>query len=275
MSVLTDIINGVREDLEARKKQVSVPDLAAMVHAIDPPRDPLPVMAAPGLSVIAEVKRKSPSKGDLAQITDPAGLAHSYELGGAAAISVLTEERRFNGSLADLDAVRARVDTPILRKDFTVDEYQILEARAHGADLILLIVAALDDVQLHDFHQIATELGMRVLVETHDEDEVERALRLDPVLIGVNARNLKTLEVHPEVFQKLAKQIPAGPLKVAESGIGGVADAQRYVDAGADVVLVGESLVKDGDPQAAVARLSGLTPSQKSSQSLGGRHDGH
>jgi len=273
MSVLTDIILGVREDLETRKGQISVPDLVEIVHSVEPPRDPLPAMAAPGLSVIAEVKRKSPSKGDLAEITDPAGLAESYANGGAAAISVLTEERRFNGSLRDLDAVRARVDTPILRKDFTVDDYQILEARAHGADLILLIVAALDDVQLHDFHQIATELGMRVLVETHDEAEVERALRLDPVLIGVNARNLKTLEVHPEVFQRLARQIPAGPLKVAESGIGGVTDAQRYVDAGADVVLVGESLVKDGDPEAAVARLNGLLPNHESSRAAGEHHD--
>lgn len=265
MSVLTDIIMGVREDLESRKQQTSVPELAALVHQVDPPRDPLPLMAAPGLSVIAEVKRKSPSKGDLAAIADPAGLAEKYAQGGAAAISVLTEQRRFNGSLADLDAVRRRVQAPILRKDFMVDDYQILEARAHGADLILLIVAALDDVQLHDFHQISTELGMRVLVEVHDEDEVERALRVDPVLLGVNARNLKTLEVHPEMFQRLARMIPAGPLKVAESGISGVADAQRYVDAGADVVLVGESLVKDGDPAAAVSRMTGLVPTRASS----------
>lgn len=262
MSVLTDIITGVREDLEYRKEQVSMRHLAAHVQQLPPPRDPVPVMAAPGLSVIAEVKRKSPSKGDLAEITDPAGLARAYEQGGAAAISVLTEQRRFNGSLADLDAVRAEVTTPILRKDFTIDDYQILEARAHGADLILLIVAALDDVQLHDFHQIAGELGLRVLVEVHEEAEVERALRLDPVLLGVNARNLKTLQVHPEMFGRLADLIPAGPLKVAESGIGGVGDAQRYVDAGADVVLVGESLVRDGDPQAAVDRMSGLLPSK-------------
>lgn len=258
MSVLTDIIAGVREDLALRKSEVTVPQLAERIRGIDAPRDPMQVMAAPGLSVIAEVKRKSPSKGDLAEISDPAGLAHAYELGGAAAVSVLTEQRRFSGSLADLDAVRERVSLPILRKDFMVDDYQILEARAHGADIILLIVAALEDVQLHDFHQIATELGMRVLVEVHEEDEVERALRLDPALIGVNARNLKTLDVHPEMFAKLSKLIPAGPLKVAESGIGGVADAQRYVDEGADVVLVGESLVKDGAPKDAVRRLSGL-----------------
>ncbi|MCO5324387.1 MAG: indole-3-glycerol phosphate synthase TrpC [Nocardioidaceae bacterium] len=258
MSVLTDIIAGVREDLALRKSEVTVPQLAERIRGIDAPRDPMQVMAAPGLSVIAEVKRKSPSKGDLAEISDPAGLAHAYELGGAAAVSVLTEQRRFSGSLTDLDAVRDRVSLPILRKDFMIDDYQILEARAHGADIILLIVAALEDVQLHDFHQIATELGMRVLVEVHEEDEVERALRLDPALIGVNARNLKTLEVHPEMFARLARLIPAGPLKVAESGIGGVADAQRYVDEGADVVLVGESLVKDGAPRDAVRRLSGL-----------------
>lgn len=258
MSVLTDIIAGVREDLALRKSEVTVPQLAERIRGIDAPRDPMQVMAAPGLSVIAEVKRKSPSKGDLAEISDPAGLAHAYELGGAAAVSVLTEQRRFSGSLTDLDAVRDRVSLPILRKDFMIDDYQIIEARAHGADIILLIVAALEDVQLHDFHQIATELGMRVLVEVHEEDEVERALRLDPALIGVNARNLKTLEVHPEMFARLARLIPAGPLKVAESGIGGVADAQRYVDEGADVVLVGESLVKDGAPRDAVRRLSGL-----------------
>ncbi|HRV70159.1 MAG TPA: indole-3-glycerol phosphate synthase TrpC, partial [Marmoricola sp.] len=151
MSVLTDIIVGVREDLALRKAKVTVPQLAEQLQAISPTRDPMPIMAAPGLSVIAEVKRKSPSKGDLAEISDPAGLAHAYELGGAAAVSVLTEQRRFSGSLADLDAVRERVSLPILRKDFMVDDYQILEARAHGADIILLIVAALEDVQLHDF----------------------------------------------------------------------------------------------------------------------------
>ena len=184
MTVLDDINAGVREDMEARRRLVSLAELKDRTLAAAPARDAWAALGGPSarrdqLKVIAEIKRRSPSKGDLASIADPASLAKQYADGGAAVISVLTEQRRFNGSLADLDAVRASVDVPLLRKDFTLDEYQIWEARAHGADLILLIVAALSDAQLGEFSALSRELGMNVLVETHTPEEVERAVAAD------------------------------------------------------------------------------------------------
>lgn len=259
MSVLDDIVAGVREDLAARRRAVPDAQLSRLAAQAPAPRDPMPAFRAGGLSVIAEVKRRSPSKGDLATIPDPAALATAYAEGGAEAISVLTEQRRFGGSLDDLRAVRAAVATPLLRKDFMVTDYQLLEARAAGADLVLLIVAALDDALLRDLHQQATALGMTALVEAHDEAEAERALAAGATLVGVNARNLKTLDVDPATFARVAKGIPDGVVKVAESGIAGVADARRYADEGADVVLVGEALVKDGDPAAAVRAMKAVT----------------
>jgi indole-3-glycerol phosphate synthase len=255
MSVLDDIVAGVLEDLEVRRDEVSEADLKAAIAEGPLPRDPMPAFRAAGLSVIAEVKRKSPSKGDLAEISDPAALAREYAAGGATAISVLTEQRRFDGSLNDLRVVRAAVRTPLLRKDFMVTSYQILEARAAGADLVLLIVAALDDALLQTLHDEARALGLTVLVEVHDEDEIARALAIGATLIGVNARNLKTLEVDPNTFGRLVKLLPDSVVKVAESGVSGVEDAARYAAEGADVVLVGEALVKDGDPAAAVAAM--------------------
>ncbi len=180
MSVLDDIVDGVRLDLADREAAVPMVELRAALADVDPPRDAMPSLRSPGSSVIAEVKRRSPSKGDLADIPDPAALAVEYAAGGAAAISVLTEQRRFGGSLDDLRAVRAAVDMPVLRKDFIVSSYQLVEARAAGADLVLLIVAALDDELLHRLHDEARELGLTVLVEVHDEDETERAVALGP-----------------------------------------------------------------------------------------------
>jgi indole-3-glycerol phosphate synthase len=261
MSVLDDIVVGVREDLAARQQRTSPADLRAALTDVDPPRDPMPHLRAPGSSVIAEVKRRSPSKGDLAAITDPAALARQYAAGGAAAISVLTEERRFGGSLDDLRAVRAAVDVPVLRKDFIVADYQLLEARAVGADLALLIVAALPDDGLRRLHDTARELGLTVLVEVHDEPETERAVALGAELIGVNARNLKTLEVDPDAFGRLAPLVPADRVLVAESGISGPTDVKRYVAEGARVVLVGEALVRGsgaGAPREAVAAMTGV-----------------
>jgi indole-3-glycerol phosphate synthase len=255
MSVLDDIVAGVRIDLARREAGTSATDLRAALADVPAPLDPMPHFRAPGSSVIAEVKRRSPSKGDLADIADPAGLATAYAGGGAAAISVLTEERRFGGSIDDLRAVRAAVDVPVLRKDFIVTDYQLLEARAAGADLALLIVAALDDDQLRRLHDAARELGLTVLVEVHDEPETERALALGAELIGVNARNLKTLEVDDATFVKLAPLVPADRVLVAESGISGPADVARYAADGARAVLVGEALVKDGDPVAAVRAM--------------------
>ena len=257
-TVLEEIIAGVRADLQTRMAHRPLAEVIEAAERAAPARPVLPRLSARTLGVIAEVKRSSPSKGALAAIPDPAGLATAYEQGGAAAISVLTEKRRFGGSLADLDAVRAAVDVPILRKDFMVADYQFYEARAHGADLVLLIVAALDDADLVRFHTLATDLGMTALVEVHDAAEVERALAIGPSLLGVNARNLKTLAVDPDAFARLVELVPAGVVPVAESGIGNLAAAQRYAAEGACAGLVGEALGPDGEPRAAVAAMSAI-----------------
>lgn len=199
------------------------------------------------IKVIAEVKRASPSRGDLAEIPEPAELAAQYESGGASVVSVLTEERKFKGSLADLEAVRKAVSIPVLRKEFIGDEYQILEARAAGADLVLLIVAALPQETLQRLYLFTRELGMTPLVEAHSEAEVARAVDLGAQLIGVNARNLSTFELDRELFGRVADRIPAGVIRVAESAVLDVSDVERYRAAGADVVLVGEALVTN-DP---------------------------
>jgi indole-3-glycerol phosphate synthase len=259
VSVLDEIIDGVRADLAERQTRVSLDELKERAARAPQAKDGVAALRGEGVTVICEVKRSSPSKGALAAIADPAALAADYEAGGASVISVLTEERRFGGSLDDLRTVRAAVETPILRKDFIVDSYQLVEARAAGADLALLIVAALDDDTLHRLHDEATALGLTVLVEVHDEAEAERALALEAELIGVNSRNLKTLEVDPDVFGRLAPQMQGHAVLVAESGITGVADVQRFVSEGAGVVLVGEALVKDGDPEAAVRAMTGVT----------------
>lgn len=255
MSVLDDIVDGVREDLSARERQTPLARLRELAALRPEPRDPMPAFRAPGVSVIAEIKRTSPSKGDLSDIVDPAGLARAYAEGGAAAISVLTEQRRFKGSLGDLRTVRAAVETPLLRKDFVVTEYQLVEAREAGADLVLLIVAALPGDELSRLYDAARALGLTVLVEVHDEAETERALAIGAELVGVNARNLKTLQVDPDTFARLAAGIPDSVVKVAESGIRSPADVERHAGEGADVVLVGEALVTGDDPATAVKEM--------------------
>ncbi len=256
MSVLDLIIEGVREDLALSR--VSMAQISEVIDTIPPARDPLATLLKNEMSIIAEVKRSSPSKGALAKIDDPAGLGEKYCLAGATIISVLTEQRRFGGSLADLDAVRARVDTPILRKDFMIDEYQFFQARAHGADLVLLIVAALGASQLNDYHQLSLELGMRVIVEVHTNDELERALEISPQIVGVNSRNLKTLELDPSVFAELIPRLPQSVVRVAESGIASRADVESAQKYGATAILVGEALVKADDPAIAMRELLGL-----------------
>jgi indole-3-glycerol phosphate synthase len=255
LSVLDDIIVGVREDLAVRQAATSLEELKDRVAALPPAKDGLAALSGPGVSVIAEVKRSSPSKGALAAIADPAALAEDYESGGAAIISVLTEQRRFGGSLADLDSVRARVEVPLLRKDFMVSSYQLWEARAHGADVVLLIVAALEQEALVSLQERAHSLGLTVLVEVHDEPELERAIAAGSRLIGVNARNLKTLAVDRGTFGRLAPMIPEGVVKVAESGVRGPHDLLAYAAHGADAVLVGEGVVVGGNPRQAVADL--------------------
>lgn len=254
MSVLDSIIEGVREDLAARR--ISLSKLHEQLEAA-----PKPIKVNfpfDQMSVIAEVKRKSPSKGELAEIPEPAKLAVQYQSAGAKAVSVLTERRRFNGSLEDFDAVREAIDLPMLRKDFMVDEYQFYEARAHGADLVLLIVAGLSKSQLSDYFALATELGMNSLIEVHTHDELEAAMEINPEIVGVNSRNLKTLEVDNGVFKDLIPRIPPEIIKVAESGISkreDVAFAEQY---GANVILVGEALVRAGDPIKSMKQLLGI-----------------
>jgi len=255
-NVLDEILDGVREDLAVRQVRVSLDELKSRAQRVPPAYDAYAVLSAgTGVKVIAEVKRSSPSKGALAIIADPAGLAADYAAGGASVISVLTERRRFGGSLQDLATVRAAVEIPVLCKDFMVSSYQLWEARAHGADVILLIVAALDQPTLVGLRERAESLGMTVLVEVHDEAETDRAVDAGARVIGVNARNLKTLEVDRSTFGRLAPRIPAGIVKVAESGVRGPHDVLEYAGAGAGAVLVGESLVIGGRPREAVADL--------------------
>jgi indole-3-glycerol phosphate synthase len=257
MSVLDSIIEGVREDLAARR--VSLAEIQERLTQAPPVIDAhAPLLASP-MSIIAEVKRASPSKGALAEISNPLDLARRYEDAGAAVISVLTERRRFAGSLEDLIAVRGGISIPILRKDFMVDEYQFYEARAAGADVVLLIVAALSKNQLRDYYDLATELGMAALIEVHTHEEVEDALAIDPRIIGVNARNLKTLEIDLAAFTRLIPEIPDSVIRVAESGISERNEVEIAQAAGARAILVGETLVRSGDPKAKIDALLGTS----------------
>lgn len=255
VSVLNEILDGVRADLAARQREVTLDQLKDMAGRAPSPKDAMAVLKGEDVAVIAEVKRASPSKGAMAAIADPAALAMDYEAGGASVISVLTEERRFAGSLADLAAVRAAVHVPVLRKDFVVSSYQLWEARAHGADMVLLIVAALEQNALISLVERAVSIGLIPLVEVHADEELDRALEAGAKIIGVNARDLATLEVDRTVFARLAPQIPDGIVKIAESGIRGPHDLLAYAASGADAVLVGESLVTGKDPRSAVADL--------------------
>ena len=254
MSVLDDIIVGVRQDLKEREDRVPLSRVKEMEQSVPEAKDALGALRNRdgAVNIISEVKRSSPSKGGLAQIPDPAALASVYEAGGASVVSVLTEQRRFHGSLADLDAVRAAVDIPILRKDFIVTPYQIHEARAHGADLVLLIVAALEQNALVSLLERTRSLGMEALVETHSRLEALRALDAGASIIGVNARNLKTLEVDRSTVEQVIDVIPQDVIAVAESGVAQAHDVFEYAKWGADAVLVGEALVTSGDPLSSI-----------------------
>lgn len=246
--MLADLTAGAVADAERRaaSRPASEVERAALAQA--PARDAYAALAPAGrVKIIAEVKRASPSRGDLATIPDPAMQAWLYETGGASVISVLTESRRFKGSLADLEAVKQRVSLPVLRKDFVATPYQVLEARAAGADLVLLIVGALDQPTLASLHTLTVELGMMPLVEAHSADEVDRAADLGARVIGVNARDLATFDLDRDLFGRLAERIPTDAIKVAESAVLTPADVAHYRAAGADAVLVGEALVT-GDP---------------------------
>ena len=270
-SVLDEIVADVRADLEPR--MAAVPESALERRAADAPAAldaETALRRAHRMAVIAEVKRSSPSKGALAEIADSAGLAAAYAEGGATAISVLTEPRRFSGSLDDLAAVRRRVDVPVLRKDFLVTRYQITEARAWGADLVLLIVASLEQPELVALREHAEALGMTALVEVHDEDETRRAVDSGATVVGVNTRDLRTLTVDRAVFARLRPLIPDDVVTIAESGVRTVEDVREYAAAGAHGVLVGEALVTGGDPAGAVAAFASVsvraTPGLRSPQ---------
>ena len=255
VTVLDEILDGVRADLAERQQRVSLSQLKEMAARAPSPRDGIATLKADGVSVIAEVKRASPSKGAMAEIADPAALAAAYESGGARVISVLTEKRRFNGTLEDLAAVRKAVNVPLLRKDFVVSSYQLWEARAYGADLVLLIVAALEQSALVSLVERAESIGLVPLVEIHAEAELERAVDAGAKVIGVNARDLTTLRLDRRTVTGMLPRIPEGIVKIAESGVRGPHDLLAYAAAGADAVLVGESLVTGKDPRAAVADL--------------------
>ncbi len=246
--MLGDLLAGALEDAAARRETRPLAQVEAEALARPAALDALGALApADRVKIIAEVKRSSPSRGALAEIPDPALLASRYETGGASAISVLTEGRKFRGSLQDLEQVRDTVSIPVLRKDFIGEPYQVLEARASGADLVLLIVAALDQKTLVELHALVGELGMTALVETHSAEEVSRALDLGAQVVGVNARNLTTFELDRDLGGRLADSIPAGVVRIAESAVKTADDVAHYRRSGADVVLVGEALVT-GDP---------------------------
>lgn len=248
--MLSDLYAGSLADADRRLETISLKEVETIALATAPALDVMRALAPTDhVKILAEVKRASPSKGQMAEIPDPAELAKTYAQNGASAISVLTEERKFQGSLQDLAAVRASVDVPILRKDFIATEHQILEARAAGADLVLLIVAGLAESEIARLMNFTYELGMTPFIETHTKDELKIALGLGSKLVGVNARDLSTFETNRNLFSELVDLIPGDVIKVAESAVRNAEDVEHYRKAGADVVLVGEALVTN-DPAA-------------------------
>jgi indole-3-glycerol phosphate synthase len=257
VSVLEAIVEHKRGEVASRRRRRSLEDLRTASRSTSAPRDFRAALLAPGLSVIAEIKRRSPARGILNVGLDAAAFARRYEAAGAAALSVLTDAQYFHGSDADLVEARAAVSFPVLRKDFTIDPYQLYEARLLGADAILLIVRALDTGRLRDLLGLSRELGLAALVEVHDEPELQRAVAAGADILGVNNRNLDTLVVDPETCLALRALIPTGTLAVAESGISRPALARRIEQAGYDAILVGEALVTASDPGVLLAELRG------------------
>jgi indole-3-glycerol phosphate synthase len=259
--ILERILEVKAEEIEAARSAKPLAEVAAQARAATPARDFVGALrgklSAGGAAVIAEIKQASPSKGVLRPQFDPGGIAESYAKHGAACLSVLTDVRFFRGRLEDLRAARARCELPVLRKDFIVDRYQIYEARATGADCVLLIAAALSDASMQELENAARELGLAVLVEVHDADELARALRLNTPLIGINNRNLRTFETRLETTLDLLKDIPSGRIVVTESGILHPEDVKRMRAAGVGCFLVGEAFMRAADPGAELERLFG------------------
>jgi len=259
VSYLDAILPDVRRRLAERKARVPQTELVR-TSAPGPRPSFAEALRAPGVSVIAEVKRFSPSKGPIRPDLDVGSLVAAYEAGGAAAVSILTEEDHFGGSLTDLRVAAANTRLPLLRKDFIIDPYQVHEARAFGASAVLLIAAILDDRALRDLSALVADLGLDVLLEVHDEREMARALDVDGVVIGINNRDLRTFEVSLETSIRLAVLVPTGRLLVSESGIRRRADLERLASAGIDAVLVGESLLREATVAAAVSALARPVP---------------
>jgi indole-3-glycerol phosphate synthase len=256
--MMDQLIAGAREGVEARRRDLPQADLESRLSARGEDRPFNEALVRPGLSLIAEFKRRSPSAGLLArEEIDLAAQVAAYERGGAAALSVLTDEPHFGGSLADLRAARAACDLPIIRKDFIVDPYQLYEAAVHGADAVLLIVAALDDDALRSLRQEARAIDLDCLVEVHDEGELERALEAGAEVIGINNRNLDDMSVDIATTFELMPDVPAGKTVVAESGISGRAELEELDRVGVDAVLIGGALMQAPDPEAKVRELSG------------------
>ncbi|MDD5094033.1 MAG: indole-3-glycerol phosphate synthase TrpC [Dehalococcoidia bacterium] len=255
--ILDKIVAATKKSLPERKARMPLADLEAIACAVEPPRDFAGAIGGSGIKLIAEVKRASPSKGPLALNLNAPTLARSYEKGGAAAISVLTETEYFKGSMADLEAVRSAVDIPILRKDFIIDPYQVFEARAGGADIVLLIAAILSSEEMRGLLEIVHSLEMKALVEVHDRAELERVLKLNPEVIGINNRNLFDFSVTLQTTLALRPFVPKDVLLVSESGIHIRDDVRMLEDAGVNAILVGEALVTSADPAAKIRELIG------------------
>lgn len=256
MSRLQPILDRRLQDVADAKARRPLAALERAIEALPPCRDFRAALTAPGVQVIAEIKRSSPSLGAIRTDADPAAMARAYESAGAACLSILTEPHHFGGAITDLQAARAATDLPCLRKDFTVDPYQLAETRAEGADAVLLIVAALGR-ETGAYIELAHAYGLTALVEVHDQAELEIAVGAGADLIGVNNRNLTTLEIDLATFETLRPGIPAGTLAVAESGLEGHGDFLRMARAGADAVLVGSALMRSTDPAAALTAMRG------------------
>ncbi len=255
--ILDDIVAHKAHEITDAKQRISPMDLVLEIDPIQVPRDFQAALQAPGISLIAEIKRASPSKGEILPGLDAVEIAQTYERCGARALSILTDAKFFQGSLEDLRAVHEAVALPCLRKEFIIDEYQIYEARAARADAILLIVRILDDFQLKDFHDLARTLGMHVLVETHSAEELERALAVGAHIIGINNRDLDTLKMDLNLSQRLRSSVPANRIMVSESGIYTREHVLQMEEAGVDAILVGESLLSSGDIPAKIAEILG------------------
>ena len=257
MSTLEELVAGAREDVRRRRKAVPIGELHAQIGTAGGARPFSEALVRPGLSLIAEFKRRSPSAGEIGGDAAVADVVRGYERGGAAALSILTDERHFGGTLADLREARAASGLPILRKDFIVDPYQLAEAYVNGADAVLLIVAALDDDLLAELHHEATTMDLDCLVEVHDEEELDRALAVGADVLGINNRNLRDLSVDTRRTHELITDVPAGKTVVSESGYSSPEQFDELERIGVDAVLVGEALMRAGDPEAAVRELTG------------------